>query len=338
MNVSFVVPQFFMGGRIFAEHDPVANRDDCLRPFIELRSKLKSQGICLATQDEIPIEISDAILCLNMPKAGNPLWRYARKKGVPVHVLALESEFIHTDNANSRLIDQCATVFTYRDDVIDGGKFFPIRFAQQIRPPLRHTWEGRRFACMICGNKASSHSEELYSHRLEAIRWYGAHHPDLFDLYGSGWDGPTPSNVAMRVARRLPLLRTLLAPRLPVYRGTVEEKFETLANYRYCFCYENFSAPPGWITEKIFDAMFAGCVPVYWGPANIGEHIPIECFVDASDLREPKAIHERLMSLSDEECDAILRSIEDYLASSRASDFSIKTFVTTVERRLRAMR
>lgn len=335
MKVAFVVPPFFSEGRIFAESDPVANRDDCLRPFIELRHSLAQQGVTLATADELPVGEADAVLCLNMPKAGDAMWQMAARRSIPVHVIALESEYIHTLNADPVLIARCASIFTSRDDVIDGDKFLSARFAHQLSPPLQRPWAGRKFACMVSGNKSSSHPDELYSRRLDIINWYDAHHPKLFDLFGTGWEAPAPSSLPMRVARRLPVLRSLLAPKLNVYRGTIGQKLETLAGYRFCFCYENFSSPDGWITEKIFDAMFAGCVPVYWGPDNISHHIPSTCFIDASKLSEPQVIHERLASLDDTQCNDIVESIDSYLRSEQATKFSVATFVTTVAEHLR---
>ena len=334
MKIAFVVPPFFSGGRIFAEHDPLANRDDCLRPFIELRRSLTQERVTLATVDELPVEEADAVLCLNMPQAGDKMWCKAARRGIPVHVIALESEYIHTLNADPVLIARCATIFTSRGDVIDGTKFLPIRFAQQLRPSLKRPWADRKFACMVSGNKASSHPDELYSRRLDMIRWYEAHHHDLFDLFGTGWEAPAPSSLIMRVARRLPVLRALLAPKLRVYRGTIGQKLDTLAGYRFSFCYENFSSPDGWITEKIFDAMFAGCVPVYWGSKSIAHHIPAACYIDASKLSEPQAIHEQLASLDDTQCNDIVDSIDSYLQSDQAAEFSVATFVTTVAQHL----
>lgn len=330
MKVAFVVPKFYLGGRIFAEHDTIANRDDCLRPFIELRNALIQEGVTLATFDQLPACEADLILCLNMPQADDRVWQTAARRGVPVSVLAMESEHIHALNADPVLIARCKNIFTTRDGVIDRTKFLPIRFAQQLRKPLLQPWIGRKFACMVAGNKASSHPDELYSKRLEIIRWYDSHHPNLFDLYGTGWEVPAPSNLPMRLARRLPVLRSLLAPNLRVYRGVIEQKLETLAGYRFCFCYENFSTPEGWITEKIFDAMFAGCVPVYWGPSNVAHHIPAECYINASKLSGSLAIHEQLTSFNDTQCKDIVESIARFLESDQATQFSVATFVATV--------
>ena len=44
--------------------------------------------------------------------------------------------------------------------------------------------------------------------------------------------------------------------------GDVKEDF--LANYRFNLCPEN-SLGEGYITEKIFESIASGCIPIYWG-------------------------------------------------------------------------
>lgn len=41
-------------------------------------------------------------------------------------------------------------------------------------------------------------------------------------------------------------------------------KEEFLANYRFCICPEN-SLGDGYITEKVFESIASGCIPIYWG-------------------------------------------------------------------------
>ena len=44
----------------------------------------------------------------------------------------------------------------------------------------------------------------------------------------------------------------------------VDDKHQLLRRYRYNLCPENTDSP-GYVTEKIFQAIAAGCTPVYWG-------------------------------------------------------------------------
>lgn len=44
-------------------------------------------------------------------------------------------------------------------------------------------------------------------------------------------------------------------------------KYEFLTQYKFNICPEN-SNSPGYVTEKIFQAFEAGCIPIYWGSDN----------------------------------------------------------------------
>jgi len=49
-----------------------------------------------------------------------------------------------------------------------------------------------------------------------------------------------------------------------------DNKVEFLKSYKFNLCPEN-SNYPGYVTEKIFDAISAGCIPIYWGSDNCPE-------------------------------------------------------------------
>jgi len=43
-----------------------------------------------------------------------------------------------------------------------------------------------------------------------------------------------------------------------------DDKLAWLRNYRFNLCPENSNAE-GYCTEKLFEAIYSGCVPIYWG-------------------------------------------------------------------------
>ncbi len=47
-----------------------------------------------------------------------------------------------------------------------------------------------------------------------------------------------------------------------------QPKIEFMKNFRFALVFEN-SSYPGYTTEKIVDAMVAGCIPIYWGNPDI---------------------------------------------------------------------
>ncbi len=72
---------------------------------------------------------------------------------------------------------------------------------------------------------------------------------------------------------------------LPPYRGPCLTKWKTLKDYRYNLVIEN-SEDEHYISEKIFDALICGCMPIYFGNSKIFEIIPKEWFYYLPTLDE----------------------------------------------------
>jgi len=80
---------------------------------------------------------------------------------------------------------------------------------------------------------------------------------------------------------------------LPDDRGR-ETKLATIGRYRFNIAFEN-SLTQDYVTEKFFDPLLAGCVPVYRGAPNIAEFAPGEnCFIDAAAFDGPRELAEYL--------------------------------------------
>lgn len=60
-------------------------------------------------------------------------------------------------------------------------------------------------------------------------------------------------------------------------------KFETISRHRFTLCLEN-AAFPGHVTEKIFQSISCGSVPVYIGAPDIEEYVPLNCFIDGRGM------------------------------------------------------
>ena|GEM_PF-6552306 len=53
------------------------------------------------------------------------------------------------------------------------------------------------FCTLIVGNKRFDYPQELYTQRIEAIRWFVMHYPDKFDLCGTGGMSPLSAKNAL---------------------------------------------------------------------------------------------------------------------------------------------
>lgn len=76
-----------------------------------------------------------------------------------------------------------------------------------------------------------------------------------------------------------------------------ESKLDTIARYPFTLAFEN-SIAEDYVTEKFFDPLVAGSVPVYLGAPNVADFAPgRRCFIDTRDFAGPGALAEHLLAL-----------------------------------------
>jgi len=207
-------------------------------------------------------------------------------------------------------------------------------------------WEvrDRRFLVMVSGNKLTTFRiNELYSERLRALEFFNRY--GEVDLYGRDWEGP-PVRMASRTPRVVHRLErrartrweSLRPPTDPLrvavretYRGSTSHKAETLGGYTFAVCYEN-QILEGWITEKIFDCLYAGTVPIYWGAPDIERWVPPECFIDMRQFGGYEELREFLHSLTPEQIDSYRVAARDFIGSEDFLPFSKQTFAELIGR------
>ena len=177
--------------------------------------------------------------------------------------------------------------------------------------------------CMIASNKFSYHVDELYSERLKVINFFEKNKKKKFHLYGPDWD---------RVIIKYPLLSSisrrliLIKKNLSVYKGVAKEKIKTASKYKFCFCYENRKNFNGHISEKLFDAMRAGCIPIYWGPDDVNKYLVRYTYIDASKFKSINDIYDYTQSLTDNDIKRIRNKIHQYLHYKAKKNFSLLKF------------
>jgi hypothetical protein len=122
--------------------------------------------------------------------------------------------------------------------------------------------------CMIIGNHVSFIGGEMYSLRRRCV-------DDISDLalYGRGWDMSRQNKLKVIFKAFLWTVASVNMPRLkgpksfmsenPRNLGSVANKLETLSQYKFALVIENTL---DYTSEKLYDSLIAGCVPIYVGP------------------------------------------------------------------------
>lgn len=156
---------------------------------------------------------------------------------------------------------------------------------------------------------------DLYNERLRAISELGE--DPRFSLFGVGWSVPLPGWSSH--------LRGAVAA---AFRGEVRDKDDCLRRFRFALCIEN-TAFPGYISEKIFDAFFAGTIPVYLGAPDIEQYVPAEAFIDMRRFSGYETLVSYLESLGSQDSKHYRETAQAFLRSRRYRMFSAERFIST---------
>lgn len=308
--------------------------DNLLSPLIHLKEYASMHNIHIGTTDTISPEDADAIVFIDMPDCENQMFKRAIDTSKPMYLLALESPLIRPQSFDVKNHQYFKKIFTWSDDLIliDPRKYIKINYSFQLPQNIDIDLSKKIKLCTtIAGYKHVAHPLELYSKRIETIRWFEKNHLQDFDLYGIGWDnyrfrGPK----IIRALNRIKPLTKLFAPSFPSYKGKVLRKKEILSQYKFALCYENARDIPGYITEKIFDCFFAGCVPIYWGAQNINNYIPAECFIDRTVFKTHEELYDYLYNMDDEKYQEYLAQIQMFLTHDHSKPFGLTYFSKTI--------
>jgi hypothetical protein len=77
-------------------------------------------------------------------------------------------------------------------------------------------------------------------------------------------------------------------------------KLDVIAGYKFTLAFEN-SISPDYVTEKFFDPLIVGSVPVYLGASNVGDFAPGDrCYINVADFSGPEELARYLRSLGDD--------------------------------------
>ncbi len=330
-KVSFVVDSYFQDNLIFdKEQNKVPIRDNALDKYYKLYETFKEAGFDIATDDINPIERSDIVIYTDMPKKLPSEDMVAKS-----FLIMMESPLVRPENLDLKKHRYFHKVFTWSDLLADGQNYLKFSYAFTIPTSIPKKLDKEHLCCLIVGNKSSTHPDELYSERRAVVRWFEQHHPEEFSLFGTGWDEYTFRGPKLiRAFNRIPFVKQsmqrLFGDVYPSYRGRVSSKNVTMQDYRFAIAYENIKDQEGYITEKVFDAFFAGCVPIYLGANNITDYIPKRCFVDKKDFETYEALYTFISTMEKQRYLEYLDAIEVFLNSAAADPFRVESFAKTI--------
>ena len=254
----------------------------------------------------------------------------------PKYLIATENPYICPLNIDQHYLQSFDEVFTWNTNLLYLPNTTHVFIPNQIEVKDTPSFANRPiFSCIINANKAfpTSVDDDLYQERIQVIRWYEKNAPQYFSLYGLGWSKPEPAfTFSKKISRRIKRLATQAFgyKPFPSYAGEVADKGSVYQMTKFGYCYENVANLPDYISEKIFDCFFNGCVPVYWGSSTIEKHIPSNCYIDRRHFKNTEETHQFLLSIDEAHYQQYQDDIKNFLASPKAMEFDTTTYVSTI--------
>ena len=301
---------FYKKNRIFKIDDPTINKDNDIYVYWYLKSELSKRGIDLATDDINKPDDSDVVIYLDIPKRLPKTSEISNKSFLIIQEVAA----VIPKNWDYEKHLYFKKIFTFCDDVVDNKRYFKLNSCRPFKKEVPiDISKKNKFCVLIIGNKISNHPLELYTKRLDAISWFENNHPNDLDFYGRGWDKKIFSSI-LRPLNRVQLARKIFAKKYPLWKGPIQNKFDTLRKYKFSIAYENARSINGYITgDKIFDPLEAGCIPIYWGAPNINDYVPKNCFINWEDFNNWNDLYKYMKNISDNEYINYLDNIKYYI-------------------------
>lgn len=305
--------------------------EDLGYPIILLKEKLFEKGYILETLDMDEPENYDAVIFCDVPNPNTCCVDLSRIPKRKKYLFIAECEKINKNNGRKDLLNDFEVVFAYNDDLIATSGYKKLNLTNKMKNPLNIDFHKKSFSVIIAGNKSSMQKGELYSERLKAIKFMEKKHPKDFDLYGIGWDLKYFTGIRpIRALNHFNFIRKIFTKKRKSYKGKIDKKIKVLSQYKFCFCYENFKTIPGYITEKIWDCFFAGCIPVYYGAPNILNYIPDNCFIDFRNFSSYEDLYNFLNSIDQKKYEEYISNITKFLQTEKAYTFSADYFVESI--------
>lgn len=244
--------------------------------------------------------------------------KYTRKflmKGMENKLIyrASEPEVInplHSKEKINKLLRYYKYIITWNAELTDSKRIFlmntvPYVFNKQFG---NVAFRDKKLLVAIFSNKISSNKNELYSERRKIFDYF-ENIQNEFDLYGYGWTRQEYQN----------------------YRGTVSSKSEVYHQYKFALAFENIKDTIGGVSEKIYDCICAGIVPIYYGSKTIKEYVPGDVFIDYRRFNSIDEMYLFIKNMDEETYLEYLDAAQKYLVSDLTKKAEVEGFCEELE-------
>ena len=319
-----------------SRHIPFDRPDQVYR-FSQLLDSLRNSGYSLSTDP-----LSDWLISINHSKtayrkfisAGGSAQRAILLRDEPVSVFPSQFE-THVENLYSLVLTPGLTKYLSKKTYfipwpyeINANPNTPKKTDSDVLAQIQangfdvtlNEWTSRENHTVVISSNKVSPKKSVF-HEFRRVLAHNAQELNI-RIYGDLWGG----NLKKKVNHRLGVLAFAIRSRSRIsirsiyghlhwrYQscGPVDNKFDVLLNSKMSIVLENSNST---VSEKIFDVILAGCVPIYVGPNLLSIELPddiaIQCEPDIDSLSH------LLKTLSDESIELMRQRGQNFIRSDK---------------------
>lgn len=301
--------------------------------YVELKNALNALGL-----EESKTLESDLVVFVNYNRK---FLRKVKNHGSKLVLIRLEPRAVLPIQYKKRIENKFDLIITPGGQVDLESKFigWPYKYdLNPAKPDARFTnlksviqeavgerffeieqWKAKKNAVvLVAANKVSPTSRSNYSIRRHLAKNLN---PQFLYVYGPLWQASIINLIVHRFKVMVYSIRTGYLPNMKEIYGNLlakylnfvsepEDKHKVIREFKYSLVIENSS---DYCSEKIFDAMVNGSIPIYVGPKIAEQYLPSSLYLwCGGTVQELTALVE---TFTEKNSADMLKSIKDYLVS-----------------------
>ncbi len=264
-------------------------------------------------------------------------------------LIRIEPYSVFPAQYSKRITDKYGLIISVGYKESDEGKYFYVGFPYSLLPnpnaqltkgtsarqiieseefeelfTLNHWLNRKILISLIASNKVSATAKNNYSLRRDLAYSFSIHR---LNVYGGLWDANFLKKLDHRLRVAIHAIRNRTFPnpfsiygsffrRYKNFIEKLENKQSFVKDSKFSLIIENSNDK---VTEKLFDALINGSIPIYYGPKL--ETMGIPGHKISLDGDNSKYIEEKVANISDQEVTTILIEIKRFLTSQSFLDY-----------------
>lgn len=251
------------------------NRDNSAIPWQYFSQIARQNGIKITKYNKsLALDTRGVVLCLNSKKPNN----------CPIPAILLKTEPQCIINRKYKLATYSWVFSSFTSD--QNRHFveqfhYPCIFNDMIDPFKKREVD----VTVVCSNLMSL-TNYKNNYRIRRNLVFSMLGNKNMRVFGRNWDKimPTLLPINSLLNKSINGLVHRLTPRRATSIKSVKSKIDAYKNTQFVLCIEN-SDEDGYTTEKIFDALSAGAIPIYAGSHIEKSVVPQQCYINLDDKR-----------------------------------------------------